>query len=86
MINLSRNGHARRVAVFLIAAFLIGAAFLRFIALERAPFRADELNMHMAVERGQSLVELWRDPPWKNQIPSAETLSMVSKSGTVRTS
>ncbi len=59
-----------------IVLFLVGAGF-RLAELDRAPFRADELNQYIVVVNEQRLVDLWRNPPWLNQIPSVETLSLV---------
>jgi len=61
-----------------LLALVIIAAWLRFSDLSKAPFRADELNMYTTVERGASVVDLWKNPPWMNQIPSAETLALIS--------
>lgn len=66
----------RLIRVGIVVALLLGA-FARLAELDRSPFRADELNMHTAVTQDQSLIDLWSDPPWLNQIPSGETLAIV---------
>lgn len=53
------------------------AAWLRFVDLERATVRTDEINFYEQVIRGQSAWELWRNPPWLNQIPLADIVTMI---------
>lgn len=53
------------------------AAWLRFVDLERATVRADEINFYEQVIRGQSVRELWQNPPWLNQIPFADIFTMI---------
>jgi hypothetical protein len=52
-----------------VIAVLLGAAAIRMHALGRSAVRADEINFLQLAARGQTLVGLWRDPPWMNQIP-----------------
>lgn len=61
----------------LLAAVLMAAAAIRFIDLGRSAVRADEINFLEYAARGQSLVALWRDPPWLNQIPLADSIAIV---------
>ena len=61
----------------LLAAVLIAAAAIRFVELGRAAVRADEINFLEYAARGQSLIALWRDPPWLNQIPLADSIAIV---------
>lgn len=61
----------------LLAAVLIAAAAIRFVDLGRAAVRSDEINFLEYAARGQSLVALWRDPPWLNQIPLADSIAII---------
>lgn len=61
----------------LLAAVLIAAAAIRFIDLGRSAVRSDEINFLEYAARGQSLFALWRDPPWLNQIPLADSIAIV---------
>ena len=53
------------------------AAGLRFADLSRSAVRSDEINFLNYVERNQSLVDLWKTPPWFNQIPLADSVPIV---------
>jgi hypothetical protein len=53
------------------------AAWLRFVDLGRATVRADEINFLQQVIRGQSVSDLWQNPPWLNQIPFADIFTML---------
>lgn len=70
--NIKQN----KTLVALVLLFLVGIAF-RFWLLGASPFKADTMNFYQAVLRGQSIIELWRNPPWTNQIPLGETLSLL---------
>jgi hypothetical protein len=63
-----------RVVVF---ALIVLAVMLRFWQLGASPFKADTMNFYQAALRGQSIIELWKNPPWMNQIPLGETLSLL---------
>ena len=80
MRRKSKSSGPVYVFVLLLSIVSAFAGVTRFTALERSPFRADELNMYRAVEQGYSVLELWRNPPWMNQIPAAETLAIGSSS------
>jgi len=56
---------------------VFAAAAIRFIDLGRAAVRSDEINFLEYAARGQSLVALWRDPPWLNQIPLADSFAII---------
>lgn len=60
-----------------IILLLLGAS-LRIYELDRAPFRSDEVNQYSVVVRGQGLKELWKNPPWLNQIPVVESVALVT--------
>ncbi|MDD5677771.1 MAG: glycosyltransferase family 39 protein [Kiritimatiellae bacterium] len=53
------------------------AVFFRFWLLGLSPFKADTMEFYKLALRNQSLVELWKNPPWMNQIPLNETLSLL---------
>lgn len=67
-----------RAGMVLLVVLLAVAAFVRLYDLDRAPFRADELNQFSAVARGQTVAEIWKNPPFNNQIPSADILAVAS--------
>jgi hypothetical protein len=56
---------------------LLAAFFLRFHGLSRGATRSDEMNFLSYVVRGQTLSDLWRNPPWMNQIPLADSLPIL---------
>jgi hypothetical protein len=56
---------------------LVLAGTVRFHDLSRAAVRSDEINFLNNVRFGQSLVELWRNPPWFNQIPLGDSIPLV---------
>lgn len=60
-----------------MALVLAVAGAARFHDLSRAAVRSDEINFLNYVKYGQSLVELWRNPPWFNQIPLADSVAVV---------
>lgn len=60
-----------------VLALMVLAVGIRFWMLGYAPFRSDTMNFYQAALRGQSIVELWKNPPWMNQIPLGETLSLL---------
>lgn len=62
---------------FALLAVLLVAGWLRFTDLGRAAVRADEITFHDQVARGQSVFDLWQNPPWLNQIPFVDTFTMI---------
>lgn len=52
------------------------AAVFRLWLLGFAPFTADTMEFYKLALRNQSIIEFWRNPPWMNQIPLNETLSL----------
>lgn len=70
-----------RTSKFLLISFIsvlfIGGGLLRLQMLGRAPFPADEIEFYKMALRNQSIVELWQKPPWVNQIPLNETLTLL---------
>lgn len=75
-----------------LVSVLLVAGWLRFVDLGRAAVRTDEITFHDQVARGQTVFDLWRNPPWLNQIPFVDSLTMIwnwlrpgpSDEGTVR--
>ena len=63
-------------ALALMAALAL-AGWVRFADLSRAATRADELNLMRYAKDGMSVVELWRHPPFVNQIPLADSLPVL---------
>ena len=70
----ARGKGARAVVLLLVLA---AAALLRFGHLDAAAVRSDEISFLNYAARGTSLVELWKHPPWFNQIPLADSLPIV---------
>ncbi len=64
------------LVVAFIAAGILSFTF-RFNDLGRSAVRSDEINFLNLAERNQSLVELWKNPPWMNQIPLADSIAIV---------
>ena len=60
-----------------LALVLVLAGIFRFCDLSHAAVRSDEINFLNYVARGQSLVDLWKTPPWFNQIPLADSVPIV---------
>ena len=58
----------RWIKIGALGLVLALAAGLRFADLSRSAVRSDEINFLNYVERDQSLVDLWKTPPWFNQI------------------
>jgi hypothetical protein len=68
----------RLVTPWLLLTAVLGAtAAIRFVELGRAAVRSDEINFLEYAVRGQSLLALWRNPPWLNQIPLADSIAIV---------
>ena len=60
-----------------MALVLAVAGGLRFRDLAHAAVRSDEINFLNYVARDQSLVELWKTPPWFKQIHLADSLPIA---------
>lgn len=56
---------------------LLAACLLRCWHLGEAPFRADTVEFYKLSVAGQSIVELWKNPPWFNQIPVGESIALL---------
>lgn len=78
--NIPTTPQRPRVPMLMRALFLLillAAAFLRFHDLDKSAVRGDELNFLNHALRNPSVVELWKNPPWLNQIPLAETIDVL---------
>jgi hypothetical protein len=53
------------------------AFFVRFHDLGRAAVRSDEINFLNLAQRGHSVADLWKNPPWMNQIPLADSIAVM---------
>ena len=60
-----------------VALALVLAGAVRFHDLSRAAVRSDEIAFLFRAQQNQSLVELWKTPPWFNQIPLADSVPVV---------
>lgn len=62
----------------MLAILIVGMAVaVRLHDLSRTPTRTDEMNFVSGVARNISLLELWKNPPWLNQMPLADSLPVV---------
>jgi hypothetical protein len=59
------------------ALLFVTGFFFRFWLLGSAPFRSDTMEFYKLALRNQGIVEFWKNPPWMNQIPLNETLSLL---------
>ncbi|MBM4153218.1 MAG: hypothetical protein FJ220_06830, partial [Kiritimatiellaceae bacterium] len=62
--------------VALLLLFILAAVF-RFWMLGYASFGTDSMEFYKLAKIGQSIGEIWRNPPWLNQIPLNETFSLI---------
>ncbi len=60
-----------------MALALAVAGWFRFHDLAHAAVRSDEISFLFRTQQNQSLVELWKNPPWFNQIPLADSVPVV---------
>ena len=67
----------RWIKIGALGLVLALAAAVRFADLSRSAVRSDEINFLNYVERNQSLVDLWKTPPWFNQIPLADSVPII---------
>lgn len=67
----------RRTTMIIVVALLLVGAFVRFAELGRSPFRADTVEFYKQALADKSIVELWKNPPWYNQIPVAESINLL---------
>lgn len=69
-MNCVKNKY-KWVALLVVA---LSSFILRFHDLGRAAVRGDEINFLNVALRDQTVLDLWRNPPWMNQIPLAESV------------
>lgn len=60
-----------------IAGILLLSGVFRFANLSQTAVRSDEISFLLQTQRNQSLIELWKNPPWLNQIPFADSVPVV---------
>jgi hypothetical protein len=63
--------------LWVLGAVLVLAGLVRFSDLSRSAVRSDEISFLFRTMQNQSLVELWKTPPWFNQIPLADSVPVV---------
>lgn len=61
----------------MLALVLAMAGAVRFHDLSRAAVRSDEIAFLFRAQQDLSLVELWKNPPWFNQIPLADSVPIL---------
>ena len=68
----------KKKLIVAVLILLIGIGFfVRFYDLGVSPFKADSMEFYKLALRNQNIVEFWKNPPWLNQIPLNETLSLL---------
>lgn len=55
---------------------LAGGAWVRFADLGRTATRADEINFLKFAASAESVLEIWKHPPWQNQMPLADSIAI----------
>lgn len=68
---------APRIYFVVLMLALAGAAFIRFYDLGRSEVRGDELNFLNWSLRNPAILELWKNPPWLDQIPLSESIAVL---------
>lgn len=63
--------------ILVIVAVATLALIVRFPDLGLSAVRSDEINFLNQAAGRQSLVDLWKNPPWMNQIPLADSIAIV---------
>ena len=67
----------RRLSWLIFGAIALLALVVRFYELDRSAVRSDEINfLNLALQK-QTVSELWKNPPWMNQIPLADSISVM---------
>lgn len=69
------NSRIRNGLICLVVLALAGWA--RFGHLAHSAARADELNMIHYAQGAQTLLSLWMNPPWLNQMPLVDSIPVV---------
>jgi len=65
------------IGLWILVAVGVLAGMVRFADLPRAAVRSDEISFLFRTVQNQSLVELWKSPPWFNQIPLADSVPVL---------
>jgi len=63
--------------LWVMLAVLALAGGLRFANLSHAAVRSDEISFLFRARQNPSLIELWKNPPWLNQIPLADSVPVL---------
>lgn len=64
--------------LFVLCVFALAAAgFIRFYDLGQSEVRGDELNFLNWSLRNPPIVDLWKNPPWLDQIPLSESVAVL---------
>jgi hypothetical protein len=69
--------HWNKHELFAVFSLLLIAIVFRLWMLGSSPFRSDTMEFYKLALRNQNIVEFWKNPPWMNQIPLNETLSLL---------
>lgn len=76
-INVGVLEPFRKHELLAVLVLLALGVALRFWMLGRAAFGTDSMEFYKLALRNQSIIEFWRNPPWMNQIPLNEILSLL---------
>ena len=74
--RMSSEAQNRRRAWILFALLLVAAGAVRFTDLGLSPFRADTINFYQHALNHDRPLDLWKNPPWPEHIPLAETIML----------
>jgi hypothetical protein len=67
----------KQILLLVVGVICLGGAGLRLVDLTQSAVRSDEINFMRVAAEESSLVELWRNPPWQNQMPLADSFSAL---------
>jgi len=67
----------RPVSWLIVGVVALLALVVRFYELDRSAVRSDEINFLNLAAQKQSVAQLWKNPPWMNQIPLADSVAVV---------
>ena len=63
-------------AVFILTLIVLVSAALRLHDLNVSPTHSDEMNFMVAAKE-TALLDLWRNPPWTNQMPFGDSFAIL---------
>ncbi|MBU0679225.1 MAG: glycosyltransferase family 39 protein [Verrucomicrobia bacterium] len=73
---MKSSGSRVTSTAWLLAAIIIVAAVARLAFLDLSAFRADSIDLYRQALSKTPALEIWKNPPWSNQIPLAEVITL----------